>query len=149
MIWLEDLGFEPLRLDLTVQEETEPCRVAVEVLHVPHAVARAAAFDLKLRVRNDSSELLDGTTSSPAPVGVGIRWTAGPLGPLARDSDRLYFDPPLKPGEARELLLRVPAGAFSVGTFVARVDLVKEHHFWFEERGARPSEFELHISEPS
>ena len=149
LTWFENLGFDPLHLDLTIEAETEPDRFAVEVLHAPVAVPRSAAFDLKVRVRNDSSELLDGSTSNPAPVGVGIRWTEGALGHVARDFDRLYFDPPLQPGETRELLLRVPAGALSAGTFVARVDLVKEHHFWFEERGARTSEFELRISESS
>ena len=33
----------------------------------------------------------------------------------------------------------------SAGTFVARVDLVKEHAFWFETRGAHPSEFEFKL----
>ena len=149
LTWFEDFGLEPLRLDLTVDGETEHSRIAVEVLHAPAAVARAAAFDLRLRVRNDSSMLLDGSASSGAPVGVGIRWTAAAPGHATRDADRLYFDPPLNPGETRELLLRVPAGALSAGTFVARVDLVKEHHFWFEEMGARASEFELRISESS
>ena len=149
LTWFADLGFEALRLDVNVEGETEPCRVGVEVLHAPAAVARSAPFDLELRVRNDSSELLDGSGSSQSPVGVGIRWTAGACGYVARDSDRLYFDPPLKPGEARELLLRVPAEALSAGTFVARVDVVKEHHLWFEDKGARTSEFELHVSEPS
>ena len=149
LTWFENLGFEPLHLDLTIDAETEPNRFAVEVLHAPVDVPRSAAFDLKVRVSNDSSELLDGSASNPAPVGVGIRWTDGALGHVARDFDRLYFDPPLQPGETRELLLRVPAGALSAGTFVARVDLVKEHHFWFEKQGARTSEFELHISESS
>ncbi len=149
LTWFEDLGFEPLCLELEVDGDTEPCQVAVEVLQAPATVARSAAFDLKLRVRNDSDESLDGSTSSQALVGVGIRWTDGAVGRVARDSDRLYFDPPLQPGETRELLLRVPEGALSAGTFVARVDLVKEHHFWFEEKGARPSKFELLISEPS
>ena len=31
-------------------------------------------------------------------IGVGIRWTDGKLGRVARDSDRLYVDPPLEPG---------------------------------------------------
>ena len=48
-------------------------------------------------------------------------------------------------GETRDLFLSVPAGALSAGTFVARVDLVKEHAFWFETRGAHPSEFELKL----
>ena len=78
-------------------------------------------------------------------IGVGIRWTDGKLGRVARDSDRLYVDPPLEPGETRDLFLSVPAGALSAGTFVARVDLVKEHAFWFETRGAHPSEFELKL----
>ena len=149
LTWFEDLGLKPLRLDLTVDGDSDLGRIAVEVLHAPLAVGRAAAFDLKLRVRNDSSVLLDGSASSQAPVGIGIRWTDGALGHVSRDVDRLYFDPPLEPGETRELLLRVPAEALPAGTFVARVDLVQEHHFWFEERGARTAEFELHISEPS
>ena len=48
-------------------------------------------------------------------------------------------------GETRDLFLSVPAGALSAGTFVARVNLVKEHAFWFETRGAHPSEFELKL----
>ena len=56
---------------------------------------------------------------------------------LAMDSKRI------------DLLLLVSAEAFSAGAFVARIDLVKEHHLWFEERGARISECELNVSEPS
>jgi len=42
------------------------------------------------------------------------------------------FEPPLRPGEVRELRLAVPAGSLTPGRWTGTVDLLQEGLTWFE-----------------
>ena len=79
-------------------------------------------------------------------AGVGIRWVPREPDLQLVEGPRCYFEPPLGPGEVRELRLSFPAGSLPPGRWTGKLDILREGLTWLETLGSEPLDLELTVT---
>ncbi len=143
--WFEELGSEPLVRDLEIGDAAGRPPL-LELVSSPSIVSASDGFEIAVRVRGRVNGPIDGSPAVIHRGGVGIRWVSGEADANPAEGPRCYFEPPLSPGEVRELRLAVPAGSLTPGRWTAKLDLLQEGLTWFETLGFEPLHLDLTVT---
>ncbi len=145
--WFEHLDVTPVEWELDVAGEpaSEPL---LEVIDPPADACGPDFLEVTVRARGHATGALDSSdagASGLGRVGVGLRWTPEGAGEPVRVCDRVHFDPPLAPGEVRDVVIAVPVGVLEPGRYDCRVDLVRESCFWLADLGGAITSWPIEI----
>lgn len=114
-------------------------RADIEVRRPRLAARRGEAVALEVRVRNRGSVPF---AWSDAPFGLSYHLE----GSVPRyENPRVWFDPPLRPGEERDMVLTIDAPDVA-GEHDVIVDVVWEGHCWLRDRGNEPGRARLRVA---
>ena len=141
----EELGGEPLVRDLEVADAGDRPPL-LELVSGPSTVSRDDAFEIAVRVPGHLNSPLDGSEAATNRAGVGIRWVPGEPDLQLVEGQRCYFEPPLGPGEVRELRLSFPAESLPAGRWTGKLDILREGLTWLETLGSEPLDLELTVT---
>ena len=143
--WFEELGSEPLVRDLEIGDGGGRPPL-LELVSGPSTVSADEGFEIAVRVHGRVNCPIDGSPAAMHRGGVGIRWVSGEAGVNPAEGPRCYFEPPLSPGEVRELRLAVPAGSLTPGRWTGKLDLLQEGLTWLETLGSEPLRLDLTVT---
>ena len=143
--WFEQLGGESPVRDLEIVDAGDRPPL-LELVSSPSTVSGGDAFEVAVRVHGRLNGPLDGSEAAKHRGGVGIRWVSGEADGHLVEGPRWYFEPPLSPGEVRDLRLSVPAGSLTPGRWIGKLDLLQEELTWFENLGFKPLRLDLRVT---
>ena len=143
-IWFEEFGGEPLIREIEISD-TGISPPLLELVSSPSTVRAGEAFEVAVRVQGRLNGSIDGAQAAAHRGGIGIRWVPDAPDADALEGPRCYFEPPLGPGQVRDLRLSVPAGSLAPGRWSGKLDLVREEMTWLEDLGFEPLRLDLTV----
>lgn len=110
-------------------------KARLEVVYAPPRVDSGSRFMVTLKVRNEGDAVWYRNSSRSHRVRLGV-WVTGEDGAnLTGEPIRFSFPRNLEPGDEVRMDLDIPPIGKS-GSLSLRIDLVKEHYFWFGDKGS-------------
>ena len=108
-----------------------------DVVHAPARVDPGSEFSVSLKVRNEGDVIWYCDSSPSHLVKIGIWVTAEDGRNLTGEPIRFFFPRDIKPGDEVMMEINLPSLG-EKGSLRLQIDLVREHYFWFRDRGSPP-----------
>ena len=129
--WFQDcVPGSSARVEVDVVEREDPAPW-LEVLEASDRIDARGDLRARVRLRNVSRSPF----GSEDGYQVTCRWSAEGSDDLVAEAGRVSLEPPLEPGETRDLDLAIKGGTLGQGRWRGRIALVQEPHRWHDELG--------------